>query len=96
MDKIFVWDEQKNQKLIKERGVSFEAIVLYIEEGNIIGIVRGEDKFSHQKQFLVAVNNYVYVIPFVEEEDRIFLKTIMPSRKMTKQFLAGGDFSEKT
>ena len=96
MDKIFAWDEQKNRKLIKERGISFEAIVSYIEEGNIIGIAHGKGKFSHQKQFLIVVNNYIYVVPFVEEEECIFLKTIIPSRRMTKKFLEGGDLGEET
>ena len=94
MDKIFDWDEQKNQKLIKDRCISFEAVVLNIAEGNIVGITHGKGKFSHQKQFLIAINGYIYVVPFVEDESHIFLKTIIPSRKMTKKFLKGGDLHE--
>ena len=91
MEKSFVWDDEKNKKLIKERGISFEAVVSYIEEGDILAIAPGKGRFSHQKQFLIAINNYVYVVPYVEEEDRVFLKTIIPSRKMTKRYLSGGD-----
>ena len=91
MKKGFDWDEEKNQKLIKERGISFETIVSYIEGGDIIAIVSGKHKFSHQSQYLVAVNNYVYIVTFVEEKDHVFLKTIIPSRKMTKRHLLGGN-----
>lgn len=98
MAKRFDWNEEKNQRLIQERGISFEAIVSYIEGGDILAIAKGKGKYSHQKQFVVAVNNYVYVIPFVEEKEYIFLKTIIPSRKLTKRFLleSGGDEGEKT
>ncbi len=91
MKKGFAWDEEKNQKLIKERGISFEAIVSYIEEGHIVAIIPGRSQFAHQKQFLVVVSSYIYIVPFVEENDRVFLKTIIPSRKMTKRYLFGGD-----
>ena len=91
MNKIFAWDEEKNQKLFKEGGVSFQAIVSGIEQGMIIATVAGKGKFIHQKQYLVVINDYVYIVPFVEEEQRIFLKTIIPSRKMTKRYLFGGD-----
>lgn len=87
MKKGFEWDETKNQKLIRERGISFEAIVSYIEAG---AVVAGFGRLSRQKQFLVAANNYIHVVPFVEEERRMFLKTIIPSRKMTKRYLSGG------
>jgi len=46
-------------------------------------------KFAHQKIFIVAINDYVYIVPFVEDEDVLFLKTIVPSRKMTKKYLGG-------
>ncbi len=86
---MFEWDQEKNNQLIATRGVSFEAVVSRIEAGEILGIARGKGKFAHQKQFVVEINHYVYVIPFVEDEFKIFLKTIIPSRKMTKKFLGG-------
>ena len=76
---------------MRDRKISFEAIVSLIESGNIISIVKGKGKYSHQKQFIVEMNRYVYVVPFVEDEDKIFLKTIIPSRKLTKKFLLGGE-----
>ncbi len=91
MEKIFEWSKEKNQKLIKERVISFEAIVAKIEAGRLIAIVPGKDKFRHQNQYVLEVNSYIYVVPFVEDAERIFLKTILPSRKLTKRFLRGDD-----
>ena len=91
MDKAFEWNKDKNRLLIKERNISFEAIVAHIQAGDLLAIIPGQGKFKHQKQFIVAVNYYVYVIPYVEDENKVFLKTIIPSRKLTKQYLTKGD-----
>lgn len=91
MGKIFDWDGEKNHKLKRERGISFEAIVSHLETGHIVAIVSGKGKFQHQKQFVIEFNGYIYVVPYVEAADRIFLKTIIPSRKLTKKYLSGGD-----
>jgi uncharacterized DUF497 family protein len=83
------WDFEKNEKLKKERSISFTDIVHYIEHGQLIAIIDhpNKEKFKHQKMYVVNINNYVYLVPFVESEKEIFLKTIIPSRKATKQFL---------
>ena len=94
MDKVFEWDKEKNQKLMRERRLSFDAVVSQIEAGKVLAIVPGKGKFAHQKQFILALNQYVYIVPYVEEEDRIFLKTIIPSRKLTKQYLFGEEHEE--
>ena len=91
MKKVFDWDDEKNKKLIKERKISFEAIVSLIESGNIVSIVAGKGKYAHQKQFLLEMNRYIYVVPFVADDEKIFLKTIIPSRKLTRGFLSGGE-----
>ncbi|MDP3920232.1 MAG: toxin [Candidatus Omnitrophota bacterium] len=90
MKKVFDWDNEKNQKLIRERNISFEAIVSLIASGNVVSTVVGKGKYAHQKQFIVEMNRYIYVVPFVEERHRIFLKTIIPSRRLTKKYLSGG------
>jgi uncharacterized DUF497 family protein len=91
MKKVYDWDDAKNRKLIKERGISFEAVVSLIEGENVIAIVTGKGRYLHQKQFIVEMNRYVYVVPFVEDDQKIFLKTIIPSRKLTKKFLPGDE-----
>ena len=89
MEKIFNWNSDKNQRLKDERGISFEDIILNIYLGNELDIVEHPNKvkYPNQKISVVRVEEYVYLVPYVENEDEIFLKTIIPSRKATKQYL---------
>jgi uncharacterized DUF497 family protein len=83
------WDNDKNEKLKKERKVSFEDVIYYIEHGQLLAIVDhpNQEKYGGQKIYVVEIDNYVYLVPFVETEKEIFLKTIIPSRKATKKYL---------
>ena len=87
--KYFDWDNQKNQKLKQERGISFEEILIAIDEGNILDIVEHPNKvkYPNQRIFIVNINNYAYLVPFIEDEEKVFLKTIIPSREATKSYL---------
>ena len=87
--KYFNWDPSKNEKLKKERGISFEEVIFYIEKGQVLDIIQNPNnqKYSNQFLFIVDVNNYAYLVPYVEDEKEIFLKTIIPSRKATKIYL---------
>ena len=89
MMKYYNWDEEKNRKLISERGVSFEEIVFFIEKGNLLDILEHPNKKQYKDQniFVVRIEDYVYLIPFVETKKEIFLKTIIPNRKATKKYL---------
>jgi len=75
--------------LKQEREVSFEDVIIAIEEGNLLDILghHNPKRYSHQKIFVVAISGYVYLVPFVEDEEKIFLKTIIPSRKATKRYI---------
>ena len=95
MDKRYAWSQEKNRKLIEERNVSFEAVVAHIEAGDIVDVVSGKGGFSHQKQFIVIMNQYVYIVPYVEDDEKVFLKTVIPSRQLTKRYLSGGGTHEK-
>ncbi len=94
MEKIFNWNSDKNQQLIEERGISFEDIILNISLGNELDIYEHPNKqrYPNQKVSVVRVEDYVYLVPFVENDEEIFLKTIIPSRKTTKQYI--GDSNE--
>jgi uncharacterized DUF497 family protein len=87
--KYFTWNVDKNKQLKVERDVSFEEVVISIEDGKLIDILEHSNKvkYGNQKIFVIELNNYVYLVPFVEEEEYIFLKTIIPSRKATKKYL---------
>ena len=86
--KRFSWNAEKNQLLQQERGISFERIVFEIANGNELGIVDhpNQDKYPGQKIAMVQVDDYVFAVPFVDSAEDIFLKTIIPSRKATRQY----------
>ena len=75
------------------RGVSFESIVVSVESGGLLDILShpNQAKYPGQRVLVVACDNYVYLVPFVEEEDYFFLKTVIPSRKATRDYLNQGD-----
>lgn len=90
---VFNWDNEKNQWLKKERNISFEQVLIAIESGDIVDILEHPNKkrFTNQILILVAINDYVYAVPAVENnnDEEYFLKTIYPSRKYTERYLQG-------
>lgn len=93
--KYFDWSDDKNTKLLKLRDISFEDIIILIEKGSVLDIIKhpNKKKYPNQKIFFVEFENFVYAVPFVEENEVIFLKTIYPSREATSKYL--GDNYEK-
>ena len=87
--KHFDWNDVKNEVLKKTRGVSFEQVELAIALGDLIGRIRHPNsvKYPNQKIFLVQIDNYVYSVPYIEDDEKIFLKTIIPNSKATKKYL---------
>ena len=85
--KFFDWDDAKNAKLRTERDIGFEDVVFHIERGDLLDILehRNPERYWGQRVFVVRRENYVYLVPFVEDEHTVFLKTIIPSRKATKE-----------
>ena len=91
MMKPFTWDERKNEWLKSQRGVGFEDVVFCISRGAVLDVLDhpNEKKYRGQRIFFVAINDYAYLVPFVETDREIFLKTVIPSRKATKKYLGG-------
>lgn len=85
----FDWNNEKNIKLKKERNISFENIVYEIANWWLIDIMDHPNniKYPNQKIFIIKHNSYIYIVPFIEDNWEIFLKTIIPSRKLTKKYL---------
>ena len=85
------WNPVKNQKLIEGRGISFEDVVFCLQSGGLLDDVSHPniEQYPHQRMFVVAIDEYAYLVPYVENDREIFLKTVMPSRKATKQYLGG-------
>jgi len=92
--KVFSWNSEKNLLLINERDISFEDIVVNINLGNELDIYDhpNQQKYPNQKILVVQVEDYVYLVPYIENDEELFLKTIIPSRKATKQYI--GDKNE--
>jgi len=88
--KYLNWSLEKNDLLKAKRGISFEEIALLIESGRILGI---EENIGHpnQKIYILEIEDYAYIVPFVENQTEIFLKTAFPSRKYTKRFGLKGE-----
>lgn len=91
--KPFRWSSEKNEAVKAERGISFESIVVSIEAGGLLDILAhpNQAKYPRQRVLVVACDNYVYLVPFVEEEDYFFFKTVIPSRKATRDYLNQGE-----
>ena len=91
--KHFRWNHQKNKTLKVERDITFEQMVLAIETDGLLDVVSHPNisKYPNQSIFIVAYEGYVYLVPFVEEPEYYFLKTIIPNRKATKDYLQRGE-----
>lgn len=87
--KRFVWDPEKNELLKKTRGISFEHVVLNLQKGNLLTILRHPNvkKYGNQRLLVVNIDGYAFVVPFIEDEKTVFLKTVFPSRKLTRELL---------
>ena len=87
----YKWNHDKNERLQAERGLSFEQVILHIERGDLIDIIEhpNQSKYPNQQMLVVKIKDYAYLVPFVEDEEGKFLKTIIPSRKATREYLGG-------
>ncbi len=86
---VFRWDNEKNEWLKKHRGVSFEQVVILMEREDVLETIEhpNQDKYSGQKIAILRIDDYAYLVPYVQESDELFLKTIIPSRKATNKYV---------
>jgi uncharacterized DUF497 family protein len=86
---IFRWDNEKNELLKSTRGVCFEQVVLLMERGEVLDTIEhpNQERYPGQKIAVVMIDTYVYLVPYVEHNEEIFLKTIIPSRKATNKYM---------
>jgi uncharacterized DUF497 family protein len=85
----FDWNAEKNQQLKLARGITFDEIVLAIVNGHVQDVIEhpNQQQYPGQMIYVIEIDNYIYLVPFVQEGESFFLKTIIPSRKATKQYL---------
>lgn len=86
--KQYNWSDEKNEQLIRERGVSFERVVVLLDLGDVLDVIEhpNQKRYPGQRMFILKIDDYCYLVPFVENENEVFLKTIIPSRKATKKY----------
>jgi hypothetical protein len=91
--KHFAWHLEKNDQLISERRISFERVIYHIERDGLLDVIAlpNPSKYPGQKIFVLDIGGYAYLVPFIENEEEIFLKTIMPSRKATRKYTEVND-----
>ena len=88
---LFDWSDEKNEWLSQVRGITFEDVVYHLTHDGLLDTIEhpNQEQYPGQRLFIITIEEYACVVPFVEEEGVIFLKTIIPSRKMTKLYLGG-------
>ena len=87
--KPFHWSEEKNMRLKEERGIGFEDVQIAINEDRLLDVAHhpNQKKYPGQRMYVIEISQYVYLVPFVEDDEKIFLKTIFASRQATKKYL---------
>jgi uncharacterized DUF497 family protein len=87
--KTFAWDPDKNKLLIEERGISFENVIYHLQNNYLLDDLKhsNQEKYPNQRVFIINIESYAYLVPYVETEEEIVLNTIIPSRKATEIYI---------
>ena len=93
--KKFLWSNEKDKLLQAERSISFAEVAEAIAQGRVLDVIEhpNQEKYPGQRVFILEINEYAWLVPFVEDETELFFKTIIPSRKATRTYLRKGDQS---
>jgi len=85
----YEFSDEKNRKLVEERGIGFKEIIQAIQRGAVLDILPHPNfkKYPNQEIYVIEIDNYVYLVPYIKSDDIIFLKTIFPHRKLTRKYL---------
>ena len=91
------WNSDKNMQLKAERGISFEEVLVAVSQGAILDVVEhpNKDKYPNQRIIIVRIRGYAFLVPFVETNEEMFLKTIIPSRSAMRRYLPEENKNEK-
>ena len=82
----FNWSDDKNKLLKEKRGVSFDEVVLNILSGCVLDVIDNPN-YPGQRKYVIHMRNYVWIVPFIQEDSNVFLKTVYPDRKATRDYL---------
>ncbi len=91
--KHYAWNADKNERLKRERGISFEEVVFHVEVGDLLDILEHPNQVQYPggEILVVAIEGYAYLVPFVDADEEYFLKTVIPSRKATRMYIGEAD-----
>jgi hypothetical protein len=94
----YQWNREKNEQLKADRALSFEQVVMHIEGGDLLDVYEhpNQKRYPGQQILIVRIGTYAYVVPFVESAAGRFLKTVIPSRKATREYLGGANDKDET
>jgi uncharacterized DUF497 family protein len=83
------WNPEKNEWLRENRGVCFEQVADILEQNVEVDVIDhpNQKKYPGQEMYIVKINDYIYLVPAIETDAEIFLKTVIPSRKATTKYL---------
>jgi len=86
---IFDWSDEKNELLERLRGISFEDVLVYIQNGGVLDVIRhpNRDRYPAQNVIVLDIDGYVWLVPYIKTGGVRFLKTVIPSRKATREYL---------
>ena len=87
----FDYNEEKNRKLKQERNITFNKIIDHIQNGCVVDIIshQNKEKYPSQKMYVLDIDGYIWLVPYIQNGNRAFLKTAFPNRKETKKYLRG-------
>lgn len=93
--KPFAWSPEKNALLMEDREICFEAVVVAIEAGELLDALEhpNKDRYPGPRILVVRIDGYVHLVPYVEADDHLFLKTIIPSRKAQRDYENNNDLN---
>ena len=91
MQSMIAWSAEKNAELQERHGFGFERVVVVLAEGGLLDERKhpNAERYAHQRQYVVAIDRYAWVVPFVTDGDTAFLKTMYPSRQATRDYFGG-------
>jgi uncharacterized DUF497 family protein len=94
----YQWNKEKNEQLKADRGLSFEQVAMHVECGDLLDVYEhpNQKQYPGQQILVVRIGVYAYVVPYVESADGRFLKTVIPSRKATREYLGGANAENET
>jgi hypothetical protein len=95
MGKPIFWDHAKSKQLRHQYGIGFEEVIIALEQEKLLDDRKhpNTQQYGHQRQLVLQIDDYVYVVPYINDTNHYFLKTLFPSRRATQEYLTNSESS---